>query len=40
MADNLRANQACLNLYKDSCKHPAGNEELENLYLLYDSIRL
>ena len=48
MADNLRASQACFNLYKEmlgstdnfSCKDPVENEEFENLYLLYDPIHV
>ena len=44
MTDNLRANQALFNLYKEifgstgifPCKHPVENKEFENLYLLYD----
>ena len=44
MGDNLRANQACFNVYKEIfgntdtfiCKHPVKNEEFENLYLLHD----
>ena len=48
MANNLRVNQACFNLYKEilgstdnfSCKHPVENEELEKIYLLYDHIHL
>ena len=46
MADNLRANQTCFNLYKEilgsthnlSCKHSTENEEFENLYFSYDPI--
>ena len=46
IADNLRANQADFNLFKEilgstdnfSCKHPVENEEIENLYLLYHPI--
>ena len=48
MTDNLRANQARFDLYKEifgstyifSCKHPVENEEFENLYLLHDPTHL
>ena len=47
MTDSLRANQICLNLYKEifgstdifSCKHPVENDEFEN-ESLYDPTHL
>ena len=44
MSDNLRTNQACFKLYKEtfgsenifSCNHPVSNDEFTMLFLLYD----
>ena len=44
MTENPSANKECFGLYKEifgntdifSCKHPVENEEIEDLYLLYD----